>query len=92
MADEGDYCTICGGTPPDKILIKQITVDGKETGIDKLNWIIEEVKKLGLSDRNAIADELLIRTAQFNYIPTRKKEEYRQALLTEYLRSSAGGR
>ncbi|MCP1662566.1 MAG: NAC family transcription factor [Methanocalculus sp. MSAO_Arc1] len=87
MADEGDYCTICGGTPPDKILIKQIIVDGKETGIDKLDWIIGEVKKLGLTEKQAIADELILRATQFNYIPKKKREAYREALLQEYLRS-----
>ncbi len=88
MADEGDYCTICGGTPPDKILIKQIIVDGKETGIDKLDWIIEEVQKLKLTNKEMIADEIMLRVAQFNYIPTKKKEAYREALLAEYQRSA----
>lgn len=88
MADEGDYCTICGGTPPDKILIKQIMVDGKETGIDKLDWIIEEVKKLKLTSNQQIAEEIMLRVAQFNYIPTKKKDAYREALLEEYRRSA----
>ncbi|MDG6251492.1 NAC family transcription factor [Methanocalculus sp.] len=88
MADEGDYCTVCGGTPPDKILIKQIMVDGKETGIDKLDWIIEEVKKLKLTSKQAIADEIMLRVAQFNYIPTKKREAYQEALLAEYHRSA----
>ncbi|HIJ05787.1 MAG: Uncharacterized protein XE11_0072 [Methanomicrobiales archaeon 53_19] len=88
MADEGDYCTVCGGTPPDKILIKRILVDGKETGIDKLDWIIEEVKKLKLASNQEIADEIMLRAAQFNYIPTKKKDAYREALLAEYHRSA----
>ncbi len=87
MADEGDYCTVCGGTPPDKILIKKILIDGKETGIDKLDWIIEEVKKLKLTSTQAIADEIMLRVAQFNYIPTKKREAYLEALLEEYHRS-----
>jgi hypothetical protein len=87
MADEGDYCTVCGGTPPDKILIKKILIDGKETGIDKLDWIIEEVKKLKLTSTQAIADEIMLRVAQFNYIPTKKREAYLKALLEEYHRS-----
>jgi hypothetical protein len=84
MPDEGEYCTICGGTPPDKILIRRIMVDGKETGIDKLEWIIEEVQKLALTDSIKIGDELMLRVSQFNYIPTKKKEAYREALLAEY--------
>ncbi len=88
MADEGDYCTVCGGTPPDKILIKKILVDGKETGIDKLDWIIDEVKKLQLTSKQAIADEIMLRVARFNYIPTKKREAYQEALLAEYHRSA----
>jgi hypothetical protein len=55
---DGYYCTICGGIPPDKISIKRILVDGKETGIDQLDWIIAEVK-LNLSDDTVITEELL---------------------------------
>ncbi|MDO8841255.1 NAC family transcription factor [Methanocalculus sp.] len=87
MPDEGEYCTVCGGTPPDKILIKRIMVDGKETGIDKLEWIIEEVQKLTITDSIKIGDELMLRVSQFNYIPTKKKEAYREALLAEYRRA-----
>ena len=43
MADEkdGKYCSVCGGIPPDEIKIRRILVDGKETGLDQLDWIIE---------------------------------------------------
>jgi len=81
---DGYYCTICGGIPPDKINIKQILVDGKGTGIDKLDWIIAEVKKLRLSDETVITEELLKRTKALNYVPTRKSKEYGDALLLEY--------
>ena len=81
---DGYYCTICGGIPPDKINIKQILVDGKGTGIDKLDWIIAEVKKLRLSDETVITEELLKRTKALNYVPTRKEMEYGEALLLEY--------
>ena len=82
--NDGYYCTICGGIPPDKINIKQILVDGKATGIDKLDWIIDEVRKLDLSDDTAITDELLKRTKVLNYVPTRMTEKYGEALLKEY--------
>lgn len=82
--NDGYYCTICGGIPPDKINIKQILVDGKATGIDKLDWIIDEVRKLNLSDDTAITDELLKRTKVLNYVPTRMTEKYGEALLKEY--------
>ena len=81
---DGYYCTICGGIPPDKITIRQILVDGKTTGIDKLDWILEEVRKLNLSDDTAITEELLKRTMKLNYVPTKKKKEYGEALLLEY--------
>lgn len=81
---EGYYCTICGGIPPDKITTKRILVDGKETGINQLDWIVGGVKKLKLMDDTVIADELLKRTMALNYVPTKKKEEYREALLLEY--------
>jgi hypothetical protein len=81
---DGYYCTICGGIPPDKINIKQILVDGKETGIDKLDWIIAEVRKLKLSDDMVITEELLKRTRALNYVPTKKAKEYGEALLKGY--------
>jgi hypothetical protein len=83
---DGYYCTICGGIPPDKIKTKKILIDGKETGIDQLDWILDEVKKLKLADDNAITEELLKRTTALNYVPTRKKEVYGVALLAEYRR------
>ncbi len=86
---DGYYCTICGGIPPDKISIRRILVDGKETGIDQLDWIIDEVKKLNLSDNSAIGEELIIRTRKLNYVPTRKTEEYKAALLAEYHRKGS---
>lgn len=81
---DGYYCTICGGIPPDKISIKRVLVDGKETGIDQLDWIIAEVRKLNLSDDTVITEELLKRTKALNYVPTKKANEYGEALLREY--------
>jgi hypothetical protein len=81
---DGYYCTICGGIPPDKINIRQILVDGKATGIDKLDWILAEVRKLNLSDDAVITEELLKRTMALNYVPTKKTKEYGEALLLEY--------
>ena len=81
---DGYYCTICGGIPPDKINIKRIHVDDKETGIDQLDWIIDEVRKLNLTDDTVIIEELLKRTKALNYVPTKKTKEYSEALLREY--------
>jgi hypothetical protein len=81
---DGYYCTVCGGIPPDQIKIKKIPIDGKETGIDRLDWIIQEVGSLKLSSDEDIADAMMQRVQQFNYIPTKKMREYRVALLREY--------
>jgi len=81
---DGYYCSICGGIPPDKIKTKRILIDGKETGIDHLEFVFDEVKKLKLNDNTVISDEILIRVKVFNYVPTKKTVEYAAALLREY--------
>ena len=86
---DGYYCTICGGIPPDKITIRQILIDGKATGIDKLDWILAEVRKLNLSNDTIITEELLRRTRVLNYVPTKKSKEYGEALLLEYKKTGS---
>ncbi|MDO9323858.1 MAG: NAC family transcription factor [Methanoregula sp.] len=81
---DGYYCSVCGGIPPDKITTKRILIDGKETGIDHLDFIFDEVKKLKLENTTEITDELLKRVKVFNYVPTKKMAEYGAALLGEY--------
>jgi hypothetical protein len=81
---DGYYCSICGGIPPDKIQTKRIPIDGKETGIDHLEFILDEVKKLNPESDTAISEELLRRVKVFNYVPTKKTAEYAVALLAEY--------
>lgn len=81
---DGYYCPICGGIPPDQIKIKRIAIEGKDTGIDRLDWILQEVANLHLSRDDEIADELVKRVLQFNYIPSKKMPEYREALLREF--------
>lgn len=82
--NDGYYCSICGGIPPDQIKIRKILIDGKETGIDRLDWILQDVTSLGLTDDTRITDEITRRVRQFNYIPTRKLPEFQQAFLREY--------
>ena len=82
---DGYYCTICGGIPPDQIKIKKIPVDGKETGIDRLDWVLQDVAALDLTDDERIADEIVKRVRQFNFIPSKKLPQYREALLREYM-------
>jgi hypothetical protein len=81
---DGYYCTICGGIPPDQIKIRKIPIDGKETGIDRLDWILGDVAALDLTDDGKITDELVKRVMQFNFIPSMKMARYREALLREY--------
>ena len=81
---DGYYCTICGGIPPDQIKIKKIPIDGKETGIDRLDWILLDVASLSLTSDETITAEIIKRVQQFNYIPTKKMTEYKIALLREY--------
>jgi hypothetical protein len=81
---DGSYCSICGGIPPDKITTKRVLIDGKETGIDHLDWIFSEVKKLNPDTDEAIAEELLKRVKEFNYVPTKKSGVYAQALVAEF--------
>jgi hypothetical protein len=81
---DGYYCSICGGIPPDRITTKRILIDGRETGIDHLDWIVDEVKKLDLSDDTGLTEELLKRVKEFNYVPTKKTDVYGRALLAEY--------
>lgn len=81
---DGYYCTICGGVPPDRITTKRVLIDGKETGIDHLDWIFDEVKKLGVTGNTLLAEEILKRVMQFNYVPTKKKDVYAAGLLDAY--------
>jgi hypothetical protein len=81
---DGNYCSICGGIPPDRITTKRILIDGKETGIDHLDFVFDEVKKLNLENNAVLTEELLKRVKVFNYVPTRKTAEYGVALLGEY--------
>jgi hypothetical protein len=81
---DGYYCTICGGIPPDQIKIRKIPIEGKETGIDRLDWILLDVYRRRFSNDETITDEIIKRVRQFNYIPTKKMMEYRAALLREY--------
>jgi hypothetical protein len=81
---DGYYCSICGGIPPDKIKTRLVCIDGKDTGIDHLDFILSEVKKLKLIHDNEIAAELIKRVNEFNYVPSKKKELYAEALLKEY--------
>jgi hypothetical protein len=76
------------GISPDKITSKRVLIDGKETGIDHLDWIFEEVHRLKLPDNAVLAEELMKRVREFNYMPTKKSDVYATALLAEYKKTS----
>jgi hypothetical protein len=81
---DGYYCSICGGIPPDKITTKRVLIDGKETGIDHLDWIFDEVSKIRRPDDATLTEELMKRVKEFNYVPTKKSSVYAAAILAEY--------
>ena len=81
---DGDYCGICGGISPGKVKVRQIDINGKLIGIDRVDEIIEEVRTIGLTDDAAIIEEVLKRVRKTNYIPTSRTKEYGEALLKEY--------
>ncbi|WP_373838653.1 NAC family transcription factor [Methanospirillum sp.] len=83
---DGVYCKVCGGIVPGTIDIKQILVDGKTTGINHLEFIIEEVKKLGSLSDAETKRELLKRAKELNFIPTKKEEAYAEGLLDAFKR------
>ena len=87
---DGNYCTICGGIPPDRITTKRVLIDGKEPGIDHLDWIFDEVKKLGITNDTQLAEEILKRVQQFNYVPTKKTDVYAAGLVAAYKNFLAG--
>lgn len=86
--DEGVYCTICGGMVSQAPGVRRIPIDGIETGITGLDEVIATVRALALPDDTAIREELLVRLAKGNYIPTKKREAYGAALLAEYRRAA----
>ncbi len=69
---------------PESVQIRRIRIEGKEIGIDQLDRVLDQVIALHLQDENQIREELLRRIRVFNYVPTRKQEEYGAALLEEY--------
>ena len=49
-----------------------------------MDWILLDVANTGLVDDERITDEIVKRVRRFNFIPTKKLAEYREALLKEY--------
>jgi hypothetical protein len=86
MSDEKDgvYCKICGGIIPQDTAIGSIEVDGKSTGINQLDYILNEVAALHLQSTPDIRNELIKRVKVLNYIPTKSTEKYADGLFRIY--------
>jgi hypothetical protein len=63
---------------------RKILVDGKQVGINEIDEIFSQVRPLGLRDDDAIADELISRVKQSDFVPAGKERAYRAALLDEF--------
>jgi hypothetical protein len=86
MSDEKDgvYCKVCGGIVPQDTRIGSIEVDGKPTGINQLDFILDEVSALHLQSDVDLKKELISRAKVLNYIPTKITERYADSLLGVY--------
>ncbi|MFH0968874.1 MAG: NAC family transcription factor [Methanobacteriota archaeon] len=86
MSDEKDgvYCKVCGGIIPQDTAIGSIEVDGKPTGMNQLDFILDEVAALHLQSTHDIRNELIKRAKVLNYIPTKSTEKYADSLLRVY--------
>jgi len=67
--------------------LTQVLIDGKETGIDHLDWIFDKVKKLGNVNDAVLSKEILKRVKQFNYVPTKKANQNAAGLVAAYRKS-----
>ncbi|WP_319580272.1 NAC family transcription factor [uncultured Methanospirillum sp.] len=86
MSEEKDgvYCKVCGGIIPQGSAIGSIEIEGKSTGINQLEFILDEVTALHLQSDRDIMNELVKRAKVFNYIPTKMTEKYAEALLQAF--------
>ena len=86
MSEEKDgvYCKVCGGIIPQGTAIGSIEIEGKSTGINQLEFIIDEVAALHLHSDRDIMNELVKRAKVLNYIPTKMTEKYAEALLQAF--------
>jgi len=86
MSDEKDgvYCKVCGGIIPQDTKIGSLEVDGKPTGINQLDFILDEVAALHLKTDTDLKKELISRAKVLNYIPTKITDKYADALLQVY--------
>ena len=70
--------------------VRQVPINGVPTGINMLDGIIDEVRKMNLSSEQQIRDAILVKVRGYNYIPKPAEEAYAKAILGEYHRSDSG--
>lgn len=61
-----------------------VNIDGRKVGIRDMEEIFEELEDEGRSPDEVDEDELIQKFREDNYIPTKKEEDYKEALLSEY--------
>lgn len=70
---------------PGGIDIRTIRIDGRATGINQLDRILDDAIESGLSDSQKIRDELIMRGSRaFNDIPSKKEDVSAEAPMAEY--------
>ena len=63
---------------------EKLLVNGQLVELAGLDDIMEEVRKLKLSQRKRVADELLLRAKERKAVPEGSEKQYRDALMDEY--------
>jgi hypothetical protein len=67
--------------------VRQITVDGKQVGIVRLDETIRDVQALGLPGEDEIRTALMQRIAACNYIPAPAADAYARSIVAEFYAS-----
>ncbi|MHC1680440.1 MAG: hypothetical protein AB9860_04210 [Methanomassiliicoccales archaeon] len=63
---------------------EKLLVNGQLVELVGLDEIMEEVRKLKLSQRKQVADELLARAMERKVVPEGSERQYRDAFMDEY--------
>lgn len=63
---------------------EKLLVNGQLVEVPGLDEIMEEVRRLKVSQRKQVADELLARAKSRNTVPEGSERQYRDALMDEY--------
>jgi len=67
--------------------IRQIPINGINTGITMLDESIAEVKARNLGNEPAVSEALMKRIKIYNYVPKGVEEAYTHAIMEEYRKS-----